>query len=245
MKQHLNTELAYLIKEPSLLARYQFALTSSQMRALAEMITGAGVYQADTFDGQNQEIILWNNRLDDGVHWHLAAESMGGIAQQESGTLPKFGLLKLGDKGIIYHSGDQPLQGRITISQWFESLIEHISIADVKDVDAVIQFDIQGERGFQRHLVFENGSVKIGEGLHARPTASIRATDKAWLGLINGEQTVEELFASRELEFGGKYEHFSGLVKASSLTPPGVYLGDHWRCEVNYFDALKLYFGRA
>jgi hypothetical protein len=114
VKQKLAFQLSRFQTDPSLLAAFQLTLTSGQFQALAELMTGSGVYRADRRDGTGEEIVLWNNHLSESVRLIFAAEDLNGLVDSSNEPLPKFAVLTIEDKSLSYHVGIQPAQGYLT-----------------------------------------------------------------------------------------------------------------------------------
>ena len=243
IKLKLASQLSQMQDDPVLLAAYQLSLTSSQFQALAELLTGSGVQKLDRRNGTGEEIILWNNHSNDSVRQIFAAVELNGLAESSSGPLPKFAVLTIEVKTLAYHVGMQPARGRITVNDWFASLLDRIPRNQVAGVDAVIQFDIMGVNGCSKTLVIDQGNLFLHEGTHVQPAVIITAASNDWLSLINGDQTPEEMFLSGIFRVGGNLELITGLVDAFRLSPPGIYKGDKWRLDINYLDGLTLHLG--
>jgi alpha-glucosidase (family GH31 glycosyl hydrolase) len=93
-KADLAHSMAEIVQSPDQLGRFVPALTNSQMRALMEVITGAGVEFTDS-TGQPL-IIMWNNRSDEQVTHQLAVHRVHEIWRYKdrrpwsSGSMPNF-----------------------------------------------------------------------------------------------------------------------------------------------------------
>ncbi len=237
IKLKLHEELPRIIADPSRLGAYQLALSESQLLAFAEKITGSGVERVLTYEGAGEEIILWNNKMDDLIRWTFAAVQKNGLAHRENGELPKFAVLSIKVNGVSYQSGSQPFLGRQSIAAWFESLVERIPREPIQDIEATVQFDITGDNGCQKHLEMDRGELRLNEGKHGQPSVSVQASSEAWLALINGDKGAEEMFLGGNLQIGGSFEILAGIVDVFTFTSPGHFPGVTWRLDVNYLDA--------
>jgi len=242
-KQRLASELSDIQDDPTLLAAYQLSLTGGQFQALAELMTGSGFHCSDKRDGPGEEIILWNNQLIDLVRQIFAAEELDGLVYSSKGPLPKFAVFSIEKDMVSQHIGIQPAKGVITVQSWFAILCNRISREQVGDVDAVIQFDITGPRGCKNYLVISQGDLSLHEGSHVQPSVTITTEADAWLALINGEQSAEEMFLGGILGVRGNLELMVGLIDIIRLSSPGKFRRDKWRLDVNYLDALTLQLG--
>jgi hypothetical protein len=93
-KADLFRRMPEIVKDPASLGRYQPILTASQMRALMEVITGAGIDFTDS-TGEGQ-IVLWNNCEDAKVTHLNTVNRIHQVWRHKeprpltSGTLPRF-----------------------------------------------------------------------------------------------------------------------------------------------------------
>ncbi len=85
-KQTLYNQLPALIADPAQLVQYELKLTESQLRALAEVLTGAGYHRSSTRRSQDEAIILWNNQEKQEVGYRLAALGLNGPFRTQTGT---------------------------------------------------------------------------------------------------------------------------------------------------------------
>ena len=96
-KQSLNANAEAITADPSRLAAYQTALTSSQMRALLETITEAGMEHIT--NAGEERILLWNNQQNPIASYHLSVEQSIVYDPRtrflvEGGELPPFKLFR-------------------------------------------------------------------------------------------------------------------------------------------------------
>ena len=93
-KAALAGRAAEIGERPELLSRYAVDLKDSQLRALLEVSTGAGVHYVD-HAGDEGHLILWNNRPDERIiyrlsHTHLHSWDEAERFQGEEGPVPRF-----------------------------------------------------------------------------------------------------------------------------------------------------------
>lgn len=74
-KQAIYDNLGTIAADPTLLAKYRVPLTDSQLRALLEVITDAGVTHI-AHAGPEEKLILWNNKADEDVSYSFSAFNM-------------------------------------------------------------------------------------------------------------------------------------------------------------------------
>ena len=72
MSYGLQANAAELIADPSQLQAYRHALSRSQMRALLETLTGAGMEHIT--NAGRERILLWNNHQDPNAIYYLAQD---------------------------------------------------------------------------------------------------------------------------------------------------------------------------
>ena len=92
-KQAIASRLPALIEQPERLGDYALALTTSQMRALLEVIEEAGVHYM-TNVGYKHLMLLWNNHNRSEVHYtytrHRPVWDLAERFQSEHGIVPRF-----------------------------------------------------------------------------------------------------------------------------------------------------------
>lgn len=72
VKNDLVTRLAGIVADPAVLAPYAIALSQSQLTALLETLTGAGIGWIDPA-GPHEQLILWNNRQNPAIRYQFSA----------------------------------------------------------------------------------------------------------------------------------------------------------------------------
>jgi putative sterol carrier protein len=239
-KLNLFNQLPALIENPADLAQYELKLTISQLRALAEVLTGAGYHRSNTRRSQDETIVLWNNQERSDVVYKLAALGMNNSSESRRAPLPKFGVFTIGENAMRFHEGGQPAEGKITVSAWFDSLEDQARRLPATHEKVVVQFDISGENGRTAYLVRSDEDVDLVDGTYPSPNATITAAASDWLSLLNGEVSPEFTFLEGKIKIMGDLELVMQLASAISLSPPGTYQSDKWRLDVDYLDVLRL-----
>jgi putative sterol carrier protein len=241
-KQRLFKRLPDITANPAGLARFALDLTPGQLRALLEVITGAGFRRSGSRRSPEEQIVLWNNGGGEAVTYQLAAREVNGRiirAVNKREPLPKFGLFTIGAEALRYHEGNRPAAGRMSVAAWFESLAAQVGGSALPD-GAAVQFDLSGENGRVAYLVGEDGRVSLVDGVHPDPAVTLAAAAADWLRLLNGELTPEGMFLEGKLRMTGDLELALQLAGSISLSPPGVYRPDEWRLYVDYLDVVRL-----
>ena len=70
-------------------------------------------------------------------------------------------------------------------------------------LNAVIQFNIEGDDGGDWYVVITDQTCTVSEGIHDNPTLSLRLTDKHWMALCKGELNAVFAFMSGKLKAKG------------------------------------------
>jgi putative sterol carrier protein len=239
-KQQLYAQLSTLIEDPTQLVQYELKLSHIQLRALAEVMTGAGRHHGSTRRSRDETIILWNNQENQDVIYRLAALGINGRSEYKREPLPKFGIFNIGENVMSFHEGNQPSVGKVTVSTWFDTLPEQIRRAPTSQEDIVVQFDISGENGRSAYLLRDDGEVQLIDGTHANPDVTIATTAADWLALLNGEVSPETMFLEGKITITGNLEFVLQLAGSINLSPPSTYRSDNWRLEINYFDCVRV-----
>jgi putative sterol carrier protein len=72
-----------------------------------------------------------------------------------------------------------------------------------KGMNAVYQYDIQGEGGGQFYNEIKDGALEVKEGAHASPNITITMSSKDYLDLVNGKLNGQMAFMSGKLKIKG------------------------------------------
>ena len=239
-KQTLYNQLPALITDPAQLVQYELKLTESQLRALAEVLTGAGYHRSSTRRSQDEAIILWNNQEKQDVGYRLAALGINGRSEHKQAPLPPFGIFTIGEKTMSFHEGLQPSVGKVTVAAWFDGLVDQIRHSPANREGMVVQFDISGENGRTAYLMREDDEIQLIDGTHPNADVTISAAATDWLALLNGETTPEALFLAGKIAVAGNLEIVLQMADSISLSPPSTYRADIWRLRIEYFEALSV-----
>ena len=246
VKMRMDQKLPLIVKDPDLLARYEFSLTAEQTRALVEVMTGSGYQRSRSRQAQEEAIVLWNNHGSTAVSFSLAAENFNYQRDAEQGALPRFAVLHVGEDLLRWQRGAQAAGGQISVGDWFASLVERLGSKTAASETAVVQFDIQGAQGHTAFLeLAADQEARLAGGRHEAPDVTIAAVDADWLALINGLIGPEEAFLGGKLNVTGDLNLALQMAEAISLAPPGIYLPQRWRLDLAYLDMLTIELGKG
>ncbi|MBP6469306.1 MAG: SCP2 sterol-binding domain-containing protein [Chloroflexi bacterium] len=243
VKESLYHQMPQIIDNPSALEPYTLSLTTSQRRALLEIITGAGGDRRPTRRSQDEVVLLWQNgKTAVSPTYKLLGADLNGRAVLQKGPVPHVAALTLGAETLTFHTGDQPSAGRITVDGWFDGLVGRLQAQPGLPPAAAVQFDIAGENGRIAAITLQEGQIHLVDGRHPEPSVTIAATAQDWLALINGETTPEALFLQGKLNIQGSLELALLLAEVISIAPPSKLRAEKWRLEFRYQDLLEIVF---
>jgi len=101
-------------------------------------------------------------------------------------------------------------KGRIKMKMAFASVKEIFGkMPEVFDggaaagLDAVIQFNIEGDEGGDWYAVIKDQACTVSVGVHDSPALSLRMSDKNWIALCKGELNAVFAFMSGKLKARG------------------------------------------
>lgn len=244
LKSLIDMRLNEIIAHPATLADFELQASESVLRALAEVITGAGTHKAaDPADG-GERVILWNNRASAGVTYHFVGQPfVGWSAVRRSGPMPRFAVFKCTDQQLSIAAGAG--EGRVSsVTQWFDNLVSGFRPEMAADLDIVVQFDFKGADSYRAHMRISGEQLSVVPGLHGNPDLTVESDAASWLALVNGDADPNELFLSGQLLVSGDMDLIMRLADlllgASEI---GAFDAQRWRLQVSYFGALTLDLG--
>ena len=85
-------------------------------------------------------------------------------------------------------------------------------------LDAVIQYNIEGDEGGDWYVVIKDQTCTLFEGIHDSPTLSLKMTDKNWMALCKGELNAVYAFMSGKLKARGDIMLAQRLPELFSLS---------------------------
>jgi putative sterol carrier protein len=101
-------------------------------------------------------------------------------------------------------------------------------------VEAIVQFEISGQGGYQGFLKIEQGDLSLFEGVSVQPTVTVKASSEDWWALINGDENPLEMFVKGSVQVSGSLEIIASLVDAFNIAPLGIYRAEKWRVDIDY-----------
>jgi len=90
-----------------------------------------------------------------------------------------------------------------TINDVLQSLPAKLDKHVAEDLDAVYQFDLRGDQGGQYHLLVQNGTCLVKEGVHADPHVTLSMTGEDCIKVLNGQLSGMTMAMSGRLQVTG------------------------------------------
>ena len=90
-----------------------------------------------------------------------------------------------------------------TIQEVLRSLPAKFDREAAENLDAVYQFDLQGDQGGQYHLVVQNGTCVVKDGAHADPHVTLSMTGEDCIKVLNGQLSGMAMAMSGRLQVTG------------------------------------------
>ena len=104
-----------------------------------------------------------------------------------------------------------------SVKEIFARMPEVFDRSAAAALNAVIQFNIEGDEGGDWYAVIKDQTCTVSEGLHNNPTLSLRMTDKNWIALCKGELNAVFAFMSGKLKAKGDIMLAQRLPKLFSI----------------------------
>ena len=90
-----------------------------------------------------------------------------------------------------------------TINDVLHALPDKLDKQAAEDLDAVYQFDLQGHQGGQYHLLVQNGTCVVKDGIHADPHVTLSMTGEDCIKVLNGQLSGMAMAMSGRLQVTG------------------------------------------
>lgn len=90
-----------------------------------------------------------------------------------------------------------------TIQEVLRSLPAKFDKEAADNLDAVYQFDLQGDQGGQYHVVVRNGTCVVKDGAHADPHVTLSMTGEDCIKVLNGQVSGMMMAMSGRLQVAG------------------------------------------
>ncbi|MBL8074209.1 MAG: SCP2 sterol-binding domain-containing protein [Nitrospira sp.] len=90
-----------------------------------------------------------------------------------------------------------------TINDVLHSLPTKFDKDAAEDLDAVYQFDLRGHQGGQYHLLVQNGTCVVKDGVHADPHVTLSMTGEDCIKVLNGQLSGMAMAMSGRVQVTG------------------------------------------
>ena len=90
-----------------------------------------------------------------------------------------------------------------TLKEVFDSLPAKLDKDAAEDLDAIYQFDLQGNQGGQYHLMVRNGTCIVKDGIHTDPHVTLSMTGEDCIRILNGQLSGMTMAMSGRLQIAG------------------------------------------
>lgn len=94
-------------------------------------------------------------------------------------------------------------QKAASASAIFEAMPNAFNAEAAKDVDVIFQYHITGNGGGDWNCVIKNGTCVINEGIHEKPTCTLKIADTDFVDMINGVLPSMQAYTSGKLKIEG------------------------------------------
>ncbi len=157
----------------------------------AALVTGPGAVVGDGQKPPTPEEIgrQWDavNSLGERAEFHNLTEALGAMLEAFA---PK-------DKQAA------PTAPEMTVKGVFDHLHEAFLPEKAAEVNVVFQFRITGPGGGEWHATIKEGTCRVAEGKHEKPTTTIIMSDADFLDLVTGKLNAMKAFTSGKLKVKG------------------------------------------
>ncbi len=90
-----------------------------------------------------------------------------------------------------------------SVKEYFDTLDQRFQPEGAKNLQAVFQFELSGDGGGTYHILVDNGTMKVVEGAHATPTATIKMTGEDYVKMVNGKINGTMAFMKGQMKVTG------------------------------------------
>jgi len=90
-----------------------------------------------------------------------------------------------------------------SVKEIFDGMPQAFDRGAAAGLDAVIQFNIEGEQGGDWYATIKDQTCTVSTGVYDNPTLSLRMSDKNWVALCKGELNAVMAFMSGQLKAKG------------------------------------------
>lgn len=90
-----------------------------------------------------------------------------------------------------------------SVREYFATLDERFRSHMAVGVHAVFEFEVAGDDGGVYQVVVDDGTMRVEEGGHDSPTATIKAKDDDFVKLVNGQMNATIAVSSGKVKVTG------------------------------------------
>ncbi|MBK9307794.1 MAG: SCP2 sterol-binding domain-containing protein [Nitrospira sp.] len=90
-----------------------------------------------------------------------------------------------------------------TIREVLDTLPSKLDKDVAEDVEAVYQFDLKGPQGGQYHLLVQNGTCVVKDGVHSDPHVTLSMAGEDCIRILNGQLSSMTMAMSGRLQIAG------------------------------------------
>ncbi len=91
----------------------------------------------------------------------------------------------------------------LTVKETFDAMPSTFIKEKAKGVSAVYQFDITGDGGGKYYAEIVDGELTVAEGVHEKPSITIKMKDKNYLKMVEGKLNGQIAFMTGKLKIKG------------------------------------------
>ncbi len=104
-----------------------------------------------------------------------------------------------------------------SVKEIFEGMPKAFDPGAAAGLNAVIQFNIEGDEGGDWYAAIKDQTCAVSAGVHDNPTLSLRMSDKDWIALCKGELNAVMAFMTGKLKAKGDIMLAQRLPKLFSI----------------------------
>jgi putative sterol carrier protein len=104
-----------------------------------------------------------------------------------------------------------------SVKEIFDGMPQAFDRSAAAGLDAVIQFNIEGDEGGDWYATVKDQTCTVSEGVYDNPTLSLRMSDKNWVALCKGELNAVMAFMSGQLKAQGDIMLAQRMTKLFSI----------------------------
>lgn len=106
-----------------------------------------------------------------------------------------------------------------TCKEVFEKFPSRFNPSGAKDWNAVVQFNIAGDKGGDYILKVADGVCTSTEGVDPNANTTITTNDETWLGIVNGTTNAMMAFTMGKIKIKGDMGNAMKLNNPAIFTP--------------------------